>query len=69
MHGEIYTLFGEIDHWIDGCKLTPIPSGQQVAGVLYIDPDQDQPPMYAPANRPAKPLNGVSIDVNIQFHF
>jgi hypothetical protein len=64
MQGEIYTLFNEIDHWIDGCKLTPIPSGQQVAGVLYIDPDQDQPPMYAPANKPAKPLNGVSIDVS-----
>lgn len=64
MQGEIYTLFGEIDHWIDGCKLTPIPSGQQVAGVLYIDPDKDQPPMYAPANKPAKPLSGVSIDVS-----
>ncbi len=63
MQGEIYSLFGEIDHWIDGCKLSPIPSGQQVAGVLYIDPDQDRPPTYAPANRPAKPLNGVSIDV------
>lgn len=63
MQGEIYTLFHEIDHWIDGCKLTPIPSGQEVAGSLYIDPDQDWPPRYAPTNRPAKPLNGVSIDV------
>ncbi len=64
MQGEIYTLFGEIDHWIDGCRLAPIPSGQQVAGCLYIDPDQDRPPMYAPANKPAKPINGVSIDVS-----
>jgi hypothetical protein len=63
MQGEIYTLFAEIDSWIDGCKLTPVPGGNEVAGVLYIDPDQDQPPLYAPAKRPAKPLNGVSIDV------
>jgi hypothetical protein len=63
MQGEIYTLFAEIDHWIDGCKLNPIPSGTEVAGALYIDPDQDQPPLYAPMKRPAKPLNGVSIDV------
>lgn len=64
MQGEIYTLFNEIDHWIDGCKLTPIASGQEVAGSLYIDPDQNQPPLYAPTNRPAKPLKGVSIDVS-----
>ncbi|MDX1594172.1 MAG: hypothetical protein R3298_07985 [Gammaproteobacteria bacterium] len=64
MQGEIYTLFNEIDHWIDGCKLTPIPSGQEIAGALYIDPDRDEPPMYAPTRRPAKPLNGVSIDVS-----
>lgn len=64
MQGEIYTLFDEIDHWIDGCKLIPVPSGQQVAGQLYIDPDKDEPPSYAPTGKPVRPLNGVIIDVS-----
>jgi hypothetical protein len=64
MQGEIYTLFSEIDHWIDGCKLIPVPSGQEVTGALYIDPDNDDPPLYAPVGKPAKPLNGVMLDVS-----
>jgi len=63
MQGEVYAIFERLPAWINGCKLEPVASGSEIAGQLYIDPERNSPPLYAPHDLPAKPLKALRINV------
>lgn len=63
MQGEVYTIFDRLPAWLDGCVLEPVASGSEIAGQLYIDPERDAPPLYAPLDLPAKPLKALRVKV------